>query len=123
MVPVHRAMLNVAYRTKKRWEWDATVQVFGSKRIPFTASNPQGTRMPEQSPAYAVLFLQVTKNFKKGAFYIGVENLGDFRQRQLIMDSGNPFSPYFDASLVWGPAIERMVYVGFRARFASSKPS
>ena len=123
MVPVHRAMVNVAYRTKKRWEWDATMQVFGSKRIPFTASNPQGTQMPEQSPAYAVLFLQVTKNFKKGAFYIGVENLGDFRQRQLILDSGNPFSPYFDASLVWGPAIERMVYVGFRARFASSKPS
>ena len=120
MVPTHRAMLNWSYRTKKRWEWDATVQVFGPKRIPNTQANPEGMRMPGFSPWYAVAFGQVTRNFKRASVYLGVENLGDFRQRDLILSAQQPYAPTFDASLVWGPAIERMVYAGFRYRFVPS---
>jgi len=109
LVPAHRAMMNWSYRTKKRWEWDATVQVFGPKRIPNAP----------YSPWYAVVMGQVTRNFKKASWYLGVENLGDYRQRNLILSADQPFAPTFDASLVWGPAIERMVYSGFRYRLAS----
>ena len=109
LVPAHRAMMNWSYRTKKRWEWDATVQVFGPKRIPNAP----------YSPWYAVVMGQVTRNFKKASLYMGVENLGDYRQRNLILSADQPFAPTFDASLVWGPAIERMVYAGFRYRLAS----
>jgi hypothetical protein len=117
LVPAHRAMVNWSYRTKRRWEWDATIQVFGPKRIPGTMSNPQDLRMPPNSPWYAVIFGQVTRNFKRASLYLGVENLGDFRQRNLILSANQPFASAFDASLVWGPAIERMVYAGFRYRF------
>ncbi len=109
LVPAHRAMMNWSYRTKKRWEWDATVQVFGPKRIPKAA----------YSPWYAVVMGQVTRNFNKGSLYLGVENLGDYRQSNLILSADQPFAPAFDASLVWGPAIERMMYAGFRYRLAS----
>ena len=109
LVPAHRAMMNWSYRTKKRWEWDATVQVFGPKRIPNDA----------YSPWYAVVMGQVTRSFNKGSLYLGVENLGDYRQSNLILSADQPFAPAFDASLVWGPAIERMVYAGFRYRLAS----
>jgi outer membrane receptor for ferrienterochelin and colicins len=51
--------------------------------------------------------------------YLGVENLADFRQTQLINAADQPFSSFFDASMIWGPAIERMVYVGFRYRIAN----
>ncbi len=119
IVPAHRAMVNWSYRTKKRWEWDATVQVFGPKRIPSTLSNPQDLQMPKTSPWYAVVMGQVTRNFKKASLYFGIENLGDFRQRNLILSANQPFASEFDASLVWGPAIERMVYAGFRYRFAA----
>jgi len=102
-------MMNWSYRTKKRWEWDATVQVFGPKRIPNAS----------YSPWYAVVMGQVTRNFKKGSLYLGVENLGDYRQSKLILSADQPFAPAFDASMVWGPAIERMMYAGFRYRLAS----
>ena len=121
MVPSQRVMVNWSYRTKKRWEWDATVQVFGPKRIPSTLSNPQALQMPENSPWYAVVFGQVTRNFKRVSVYLGVENLGDYRQRKLILSADKPFAPEFDASLVWGPAIERMVYAGFRYRFVANE--
>jgi hypothetical protein len=47
-------------------------------------------------------------------FYVGGENLFDFRQTLLINQADNPFGSYFDASMVWGPVIGRMVYGGVR---------
>jgi outer membrane receptor for ferrienterochelin and colicins len=34
----------------------------------------------------------------------------------LIIDPFNPYSKYFDASLIWGPVHGRSVYAGFRYR-------
>jgi hypothetical protein len=116
LVPRSRGLINLSWKTKNRWDFDFTLLTYGSKRLPSTASNPDSLQMPPQSPVYAVGFLQVTKNYDRSSFYLGIENLTDFRQTDLIVSAQQPFSPYFDASLVWGPAIERMVYVGWRWR-------
>jgi outer membrane receptor protein involved in Fe transport len=120
LVAKHRVFMNVAYETRSKWMFDYTVSRIGTKRLPDTRSNPEGLRFPEQSPAYWIMNGQVTKRFKRWDVYVGVENLADFRQTQLINAADQPFSPFFDASMIWGPAIERMVYVGFRYRIPSS---
>jgi hypothetical protein len=45
-----------------------------------------------------------------------MENLNNFTLSNPILAAGDPFSPYFDSSLVWGPIFGRMVYAGFRYR-------
>ena len=58
--------------------------------------------------------LQVTKKFGELEFYIGGENLSNFTQHQPIIESSNPFSDNFDASMIWGPLEGRMFYFGSR---------
>jgi hypothetical protein len=112
--------MNVSWKTKSRWDFDFTLHTYGSKRLPSTVSNPDSLRMRSHSPVYAVGFFQVTKNYDRSSFYLGIENLTDFRQTDIIVSAQHPFSPFFDASLVWGPAIERMIYVGWRWRLIPS---
>ncbi len=47
-------------------------------------------------------------------FYLGGENLTNYFQNDAIIAAGQPFSNYFDASLVWGPVSGRLFYAGFR---------
>jgi aldehyde:ferredoxin oxidoreductase len=47
-------------------------------------------------------------------FYIGGENLTNYFQKSVIVAADQPFSPYFDASLVWGPVTGSMFYTGWR---------
>jgi outer membrane receptor protein involved in Fe transport len=56
---------------------------------------------------------QLSKNIKKvWHIYTGVENLFNYMQRPAVIDAHNPFGNYFDASLIWGPAMGRNIYVG-----------
>ncbi|MBY0426769.1 MAG: TonB-dependent receptor, partial [Cytophagales bacterium] len=119
LIAQHRAFINVAYETKSKWKFDYTLTWNGSKRIPSTASNPTIYRKNDYSPSYFVMNAQISKSFgnpMKNWFdaYIGVENLTDFRQTDLIISPDTPFNPYFDTSLVWGPIVGRMFYVGVR---------
>lgn len=115
-VSPHRAFINLAY-SSQGWKWDATVSYYSPKRIPSTADNPVGFQFMEKSPGYALFNLQVTKSLGKKLpidLYLGGENLGQFIQKDLIIDPQDPFGPLFDASLVWGPVTGRMLYAGFR---------
>lgn len=116
-----RVFLNVAYETRSKWSFDYTVQWFGTKRLPGTLANPEEFRFPERSPSYFVMNGQLSKSWPRFDAYLGVENMADFRQTQLVNASAQPFSPYFDASMVWGPGIERMIYVGFRFRISPTE--
>jgi len=118
LVSAHRAFLNLAYETRSDWKFDATVNWQGSKRIPFTESNPEPYRLPERSPDFVVVNAQVSKLFKgkKWEVYVGGENLLNFRQQAPILSAEQPFSEFFDSSLVWGPIFGRNVYAGFRYR-------
>ena len=113
-----RAFINLAY-ARNTWKFDYTLNLNGRKRIPGTLDNPIEYRLDDYSPAFLVMNAQVSKTVGKKLpmeFYIGSENLGNFSQDKPILSVREPFSPYFDASLVWGPVEGRMIYAGWRFR-------
>jgi outer membrane receptor for ferrienterochelin and colicin/copper chaperone CopZ len=112
----HRAFANLAYDLKG-WKFDYTVNYIGTKRIPSTESNPQVYRLKENSPSYVLMNAQVSKALGKNKLfdaYVGGENLTNYFQKNVVLAADQPFSNYFDASMVWGPVSGRQVYVGFR---------
>jgi outer membrane receptor for ferrienterochelin and colicin len=119
----HRALVNIEYSTEKeensgtQMTYDATMQWFGPKRIPSTASNPAGLQMPDRSPSFALVNAQITRTFYDGFdLYAGAENIFNYTQQNTILDWEHPGSQYFDASLIWGPVSGRMIYAGIRLR-------
>ncbi len=116
LVSKHRGFANLAYETSG-WKFDFTINYNSKKRIPTTASNPVEYQMPQWSPDYVLMNAQVSKTLgKKTPFdiYLGGENLGNYLQKASIVAANDPFGPYFDASLVWGPVTGRMIYGGLR---------
>jgi outer membrane receptor for ferrienterochelin and colicins len=116
LVPESRFLTTASYLTKyKKYSFDATAMGYGRSRLPDTDKNPGSLQRSDYSPAYWIFHAQATKNFKKKAsVYIGVENMLDFRQENPIVDPENPFGPYFDASMIWGPVDGRRIYFGLR---------
>lgn len=111
----HRTFWNVSYTSKYDiWQADATLQWYGSKRLPNTASKSAEFQRPDYSPDFTNLNVQLSRTFRWGNVYMGSENLLDFKQKNPIVDPENPFSDEFDGSLVWGPVAGRMVYFGMR---------
>jgi len=70
------------------------------------------------SDAYFIFNSQISKSLfqKKLDLYVGLENIFDFKQNNPIIDGANPFSSYFDASMVWAPVFGRMIYAGLRLK-------
>lgn len=115
LVPKQRALLFVSYATNdKHWEFTATTQWIGTQRLPDTQSNPDGYQFPEESPSYFKLLGQVTYAIRSWEFYAGGENLTNFIQEDRIIAPHDPFGPYFDTSIVWGPLTGATVYGGLR---------
>lgn len=117
LIPEHRAFINLAYETKNKWKFDYTIQWLGRQRIPDTSLNPDEYKLVPYSPDYVLMNAQITKDFKdRWSVYLGVENIGNYTLPKPIVAAAEPFSPYFDSSMVWGPIFGRMSYVGFRYR-------
>ena len=115
LIPGHRAFVNLAYETRNKWKFDYTVQWLGDQRIPDTSSNPPGYQLNAYASDYIMMNAQITKDFKKNlSFYLGVENLGNYQLNDPIVAADEPFSEYFDTSMVWGPIFGTMAYAGFR---------
>ena len=117
LVPKHRILLNVAYFTKfDKWKFDATLQGFGTSRLPSTADNLPENQLASTSDAFATLNAQITRTFKHYEIYLGAENITNYKQSSPIVSAQNPFGSEFDASMIWGPVNGSMVYIGFRYR-------
>lgn len=111
----HRAFGNLGYTTRnEKWKMDLTLNWQGRKRLPSTASNPEEYQLADYSPSFYVINSQITHIFNRFEVYAGVENLLDRRQTNPILASGDPFGPYFDSSLAWGPVFGRNIYIGAR---------
>lgn len=114
--PRHRRLIDLAITSpNEHWRLDINLNLFGEGRIPDTSPNPDDTlRFPQRSPAFATLHAQLT--YAKGAweFYLGGENLGSTLQQRQVIAPDDPYGPYFDASLIWGPTNKAMVYGGLR---------
>jgi outer membrane receptor protein involved in Fe transport len=117
MVPRHRGFFNAAYFTRnKRWEFDLTASIYGTSRLT-ELPGLEPTLQHLQSPAYPIVNAQITHIYKKWNFYLGGENLTNFRQMNPIVDAANPFGSDFDATRIWGPVMGINVYLGVRYAF------
>ncbi|MBL0332976.1 MAG: TonB-dependent receptor [Chlorobi bacterium] len=97
---------------KKDFQFDGTLIWNSSGRLPnFIYSHETNENTFKN---FFRFNLQVTKKFGELEFYIGGENLSNFTQHQPIIESSNPFSDKFDASMIWGPLEGRMFYFGSR---------
>lgn len=125
----YRFMQSVSYKlvrnnnTKKKTEWklDLIGNLYGPARLPKTDLNPSNYQMPEYSPQYYILHAQLTFTKKLFDFYIGAENILNQTQHDAILNYENPFSQYFDASIIWGPLNGRNFYVGLRYAIGKKK--
>jgi hypothetical protein len=116
LIAKNRAFANLAY-TIKGFKLDYTVTYNGKKRLPDTKGNLPAYQLEAYSKGYVMMNAQLLKTFgKKYPFdiYIGAENLTNFFQQNVIVSADQPFSNYFDASMVWGPVNGRMFYTGIR---------
>jgi hypothetical protein len=116
LIAANRAFANLAYATSG-WKFDYTINYNGKKRIPGTQANPLPYQRGQYSPDFVLMNAQISKTVGKKHptdLYIGGENLTGYLQKNAIIASDQPFSPWFDASLVWGPVTGRMFYFGWR---------
>jgi outer membrane receptor for ferrienterochelin and colicin len=115
MVNKYKGLVSASYATNlRKWQFDVTAQFNGPSRIPSTDMLPEEYQMDEFSPFYTILNAQVTKVYKRWEFYVGGENLTNYRQMHPIIAAEDPFGPYFDASNIWGPISGVKVYAGVR---------
>ena len=112
LVSRYKGVLNLQYATRMRlWTFDFTAQVNGPSRLPDFAVAPGESGM---SPVYPVLYAQITRKFKGVDVYVGAENLTNYRQKHPVIDAQDPYSPDFNASVIWGPLMGIKVYAGMR---------
>lgn len=97
------------------WQLDASLAINGGGRMPAPYELADGSL--SWNPTYKTfpqLNVQVTRNFRHWAVYIGGENLTGYRQKTPIIDAANPWGSNFDATMVYAPIHGPMVYAGFR---------
>jgi hypothetical protein len=115
LVNKYKGLVSLSYATNlRKWQFDLTTQFNGVSRLPSTAGNPEPYRLDDYSPAYTIVNAQVTKFFRKWNIYLGGENLTNFKQNNPILAANEPFGPYFDSSIIWGPINGIKVYAGLR---------
>lgn len=111
----YKGLVTLGYVTPlRKWQFDYTLQLNGGGRLPSTDSNPDAWRGDSRFASYQVMNAQVTRYFRKWNVYAGVENLTNFTQPLPVIDAQNPFGPYFDSTMIWGPLMGRNFYAGIR---------
>ncbi|MBQ7342888.1 MAG: TonB-dependent receptor [Alistipes sp.] len=119
LVSRFKTLLNLQYATKfRRWVFDVTAQYNGKCRLPSLDGDITKARY---SPAYPMLFAQVSYKIKQWDIYVGCENILGYRQKDPILLGGekmtagaNPYDTSFNSSVVWGPLKGRKFYIGVR---------
>jgi hypothetical protein len=115
LISKDKLFLNLSYAIgSNNWNFDFTTEYNGGGRIPSTMQNPTDYQLKETFPAFVLFHGQITKRFEWMEFYLGAENIGNFMQHNPIIAADQPYSKYFDSSLIWGPIHGRKVYFGTR---------
>lgn len=115
LLPRDRVVGWITWMTlSRRWQIDAICSWVGSQRLPSTAEKPAPYLLSTRTPAYTLLTLQLTHRIDQWELQLAAENLNGFRQAWPVLAPEAPFSPYFDASLIWGPIMGRMVSLTVR---------
>ena len=118
----HRFFGNLEFQTRllddgKQWKFDFTINWLGKQKLPTTASNATEDRLPDYSPSFSVMNMQISRVFSSTfEVYVGGENIGNYQQEKAILGSSNPFGATFDTSIVYAPIFGQMYYAGLRYR-------
>lgn len=122
MTQKHRWLTNLSYTSKnKKWEANVTGILNGKMRMNMLSLTYGPQIVDKQTPMYIMVNTQLTYIHKKWDFYIGGENIGNYRIKSVIVESHNPFGSYFDATMVWGPITGFTIYGGFRYKLKQKK--
>jgi outer membrane receptor for ferrienterochelin and colicins len=118
----YKALLTSSYATpENRWAFDFTLQFNGQSTLP---QSIESLNLPyyevNMTPSYFMAHAQITRKIKHFSIYLGAENLTNFVQKNPIISPENPFSDSFDTSMVWGPLMGRMFFLGFRYTLGGS---
>jgi len=115
LISPHKFFVNFAISTKRdEWMFDFTINYNSSGRLPkMPVMSPNGLAATEFE-GYFTYFAHITRKFEGWEIYLGGENLGDFMQQHPIIGYQDPFSNNFDSSIIWGPTMGRVVYLGVR---------
>ena len=120
LTPSDRIFFNIAYNGStndngKSWKYDLTFNHVGQQRLPSTETNPSEYQLSDISERLNLINTQITRVFNNSfQIYLGVENLTNYRQKNIILASDDPFGDYFDATYVYGPIFGRVSYLGLR---------
>ena len=117
--PQNRFFANLSYETEleneKQWRFDATFNIIGKQRLPYTSINPVQYQLPESTDSYQLLNSQITRVFSnRFELYLGGENLTNVQQKNPILASDDPFGSNFDTTIVYAPIFGRTFYAGLR---------
>lgn len=115
----YKGLLTVSWEPMMAlWHVDLTLQLNGPGRLPQAYSTADGSpSWDETFLAYPQLNLQLTRDFRHFSVYVGGENLTNYRQPVPVVEASNPASIHFDPTMVWGPVMGVMGYVGVRMNF------
>ena len=120
LTPENRVFFNFSYdgpKNKKggNWKYDLAYNHIGKQRLPSTLINPVEYRISNFSERLNLINTQITRVFsEKFQIYLGIENLTNYRQKNIILAPDDPYGDYFDATYVYGPIFGRMSYIGLR---------
>ena len=114
LLPKQRGLFNLTFSNlKENWLFDATLNYIGKSRIPYHQEISK-----EYSDPFSLINCQITNKINKFDFYLGVENLLEYKQENPIIGYNNSESDLFDASLIWAPTMGRRVYFGIRYKLS-----
>ena len=106
-----KILINPEYRFgKEKFKVSTTLLLNGQSRIPYKTND-----VSTLSPWYVIwhaLFTWMPN--KQTDFYIGCENIFNYRQRVLILGADDPHGALFDAGMIWGPTDGRRFYMGIK---------
>ena len=123
LVPKNRALAGFNYKsTNSKWNVHLTGNWTGQSRLPNTSTNPIEFRLEDYSDDFLTFNAQV--NFRPDDswdFYVGGENLFNYQQPNAIIQSEDPFGPFFDTSLIYGPLGGTRLYLGIRYKLNKLK--
>ena len=107
---------NMGWETERKsngaqWRWDLTYHALGKQRLVSSIRDGNGS----YASAFGLWNSQLTRAFNtKLEVYAGVENLGDYTQKNPIIAADDPFGINFDSAQVYAPVFGRMLYAGLR---------
>jgi len=98
----------------RRWQVDILAAYTGWIRVPSTAAWPEPYQRSPTGGFFWIVTPQLTYRLDQWEVQIAAENLFNYRQPRPVIAAEQPFGPYFDHSLVWGPIMGRMVSLTLR---------